>query len=165
MIAHMIAGDSSLPPEGPVTLCEPACGAGAMILAYAKALSPENRCRLRVTAIDISKTACDMCFINTTLWAIPAEVIHGNTLSMKFFASWRNIHWVFRGRLHLFAGLAAGQNQTDAPQSETGHGNEPAMPLATALIAATAARQGQPPTPEKTKQIKAALGQQMFDFA
>ena len=39
------------------------------------------------------------------------------------------------------------------------------MPLATALIAATAARQGQPPTPEKTKQIKAALGQQMFDFA
>ncbi|WP_342751006.1 N-6 DNA methylase [Termitidicoccus mucosus] len=165
MIAHMLAGDSSLPPEGPVTLCEPACGAGAMILAYAKALSPENRCRLRVTAIDISKTACDMCFINTTLWGIPVEIVHGNTLAMKFFASWRNIHWVFRGRLHLFAGLAAAQNQTDAPQSENGNENETMMPLATALIASTAAQQGQPPTPEKAEQIKAALGQQMFDFA
>ena len=84
---------------------------------------------------------------------------------MKFFASWRNIHWVFRGRLHLFAGLAAGQDQTDAPQSETGNGNEPAMPLATALIASAAGQQGQPPTSEKIEQIKAALGQQMFDFA
>ncbi|WP_342751048.1 N-6 DNA methylase [Termitidicoccus mucosus] len=165
MIAHMLAGDSSLPPEGPVTLCEPACGAGAMILAYAKALSPENRCRLRVTAIDISKTACDMCFINSTLWGIPVEIVHGNTIAMKFFASWRNIHWVFRGRLHLFAGLAAAQNQTDAPQSENGNENETMMPLATALIASTAAQQGQPPTPEKAEQIKAALGQQMFDFA
>ncbi|OAM91253.1 N-6 DNA methylase [Termitidicoccus mucosus] len=165
MMVQMLAGDSLLPTEGPVTLCEPACGAGAMILAYAKALSPENHCRLRVTAIDISKTACDMCFINTTLWGIPTEVIHGNTLSMKFFASWRNIHWVFQGRLHLFAGFTAAQNQTDAPQSENGNGNETMKPLATALIASAAEQQGQPPTPEKAEQIKAALGQQMFDFA
>ncbi|OAM87187.1 N-6 DNA methylase [Termitidicoccus mucosus] len=167
MTAHMLAADSSLPAEGPITLCEPACGAGAMILAFAKALSPENRRRLRVTAIDISKTACDMCFINATLWGIPTEVIHGNTLSMKFFASWRNIHWIFRGRLHLFAGLAAAQNQADASQTEKEDKdeNKTMMPLATALITAAAEQQGQPPSPEKTEQIKAALGQQMFDFA
>jgi methylase of polypeptide subunit release factors len=59
-----------------------------MILAYAKALLPENRCRLRVTAIDISKTACDMCFINTILWGIPER---GRTsfVTFDFMHGWQ----------------------------------------------------------------------------
>jgi len=163
MMAKMLVGDPTPPEEGPITFCEPACGAGAMILAYAHQLSPEARCRLRVTAIDISKTACDMCYINTTLCGVPTEIIHGNSLSNEFFASWKNIHWIFQGRLHLFAGLDAAPNQTDA--SQAGSKNKPPMTLATKLIAAAAPQQGQPPTPEKIEQIKANLGQQMFDFA
>jgi len=165
LIAKMLTGGSSLPEEGPITLCEPACGSGAMILAYGHALSPEDRCRLRVTAIDISKTACDMCFINTTLWGIPAEIIHGDALSprMESMSSWKNIHWIFQGRLHLFAAFAAGQNQTSAPQ--IGNDNETIMSLATELVAAASKEQGQPPVPEKIDQIKTALRQQMFDFA
>jgi hypothetical protein len=102
-----------------------------------------------------------------TFLSVVAEVIHGNTTTMKFFAAWKNIHWIFRGKLHLFAGLAAShsQNESDAPQG----GSEPPVPhltnLAKAFIASVAQQQGQPPSPEKTEQIKIALGQQMFDFA
>jgi len=78
--------------EGPITVCEPACGAGAMILSLAQACPPEVRHRLRVTAIDISRTACDMTFVNTTLWGIPTRVIHGNSLSQEYWAAWSNIH-------------------------------------------------------------------------
>ncbi|MDF9828580.1 type I restriction-modification system DNA methylase subunit [Ereboglobus sp. PH5-10] len=161
MIGHMIAGDTTMPQEGPITLCEPACGAGAMILAFAKMLPPENRPRLRVTAIDISKTACDMCFINTTLWGIPAEIIHGNTLSMELFASWKNIHWIMRGTLHLLAPARA----ESVANGDSKVGGEIATPIEAARISSEIKQQGQPPSPEKTEQIKMALGQQIFDFA
>ncbi|WP_342751129.1 N-6 DNA methylase (plasmid) [Termitidicoccus mucosus] len=94
LIGRMLADGDSLPESGPVTICEPACGSGAMILALAEQYGPANIRRLRVTAIDINRMACDMCFINTTLWGIPTHVIHGNSLNLKFEASWRNIHWI-----------------------------------------------------------------------
>ena len=164
LMARVIAGDTPPPDEGPIRLCEPACGAGAMILAYAQALPTDARRRLRVTAIDISKVACDMCFINTTLWGIPTEVIHGDTLRMEFRASWRNIHWIFRGNLHLLAGLAtSGHAETaDAPVAD------PAATLPNVLsgaIASASQGQGQPPSKEKAEQIKVALGQQLMDFS
>lgn len=94
LMAGITYGDGSeFPAEGPITVCEPACGAGAMILALAKVVTPQVRRRLRVTAIDINRTACDMTFINTTLWGIPCRVLHGNTLSMEFWNAWSNIHY------------------------------------------------------------------------
>src|ERR1039458_4804252 len=78
LMARVTLGDLDQLPQGrPITVCEPACGAGAMILSLAKALPAEARSRLRVTAIDINKTACDMCFINTTLWGIPTRSTKG----------------------------------------------------------------------------------------
>ena len=164
LMARIIAGDVA-PPEGdgPITLCEPTCGAGAMILAYAHALPPEARPRLRVTAIDLSRVACNMCFINTTLWGIPTEVIHGDTLRMTFFATWRNVHWIFRGQLHLLTGLAAGsEKEKGTPQTD----HAAAMSVLTKTVMASATEeQGRPPSPEKAEQIKAALGQQTLDFS
>jgi hypothetical protein len=76
LMARMTLGDmESLSAEGPITVCEPACGAGAMILSLAEACTPKVRRRLRVTAMDISRTACEMAFINTTLWESP----HGSS--------------------------------------------------------------------------------------
>jgi hypothetical protein len=46
---------------------------------------------LRVQAIDISAVACDLCFINTTLWGIPTVVIHGNALSCEQWHAWANL--------------------------------------------------------------------------
>lgn len=92
LMARMILASSEIPSEGPITVAEPACGAGAMILALAGAMPPESRRRLRVTATDINRTACDMTFINTTLWGIPCHVIHGNSISLQTWGQWRNIH-------------------------------------------------------------------------
>jgi type I restriction-modification system DNA methylase subunit len=125
----------SLPAEGPITVCEPACGAGAMILSLAGACPPEVRRRLRVTAIDINRTACDMAFINTTLWGVPTRIIHGNALSMECWAAWSNIHHIM-----------------------------PWLPLALRVQTPEALEQGQPPKPAEVERIKVALGQQEFQF-
>ena len=136
LMARMTLGDTeSLPAEGSITVCEPACGAGAMILSLGQACSPEVRRRLRVTAIDISRTACDMAFINTTLWGIPTRIIHGNTLSQEYWAAWSNIHYI-----------------------------APWLPLTMKCQAPEAEEQGQPPKPAEVERIKVTLGQQELAF-
>ena len=135
LMAGIILGDKELPAEGPITVCEPACGAGAMILSLAEACSPEVRRRLRVTAIDISRTACDMAFINTSLWGIPTRVIHGNSLSLECWAAWSNIHYI-----------------------------APWLPLALRSQTPEATEQGQPPKPAEVERIKVSLGQQELVF-
>lgn len=136
LMARMLVGDlASLPAEEPVTVCEPACGSGTMILSLAEACPPEVRRRLRVTAIDINRAACDMTFINTTLWGIPTRVIHGNTLSMECWAAWSNIHYI-----------------------------APWLPYALRPQAPEAREQGQPPKPAEVERIKVSLGQQEFEF-
>ena len=132
MMARMMLGDpTSVPAEGPITVCEPACGAGAMILSFAEACTPEVRRRLRVTAIDINRTACDMAFINTTLWGVPTRIIHGNALSTECWAAWSNIHYI-----------------------------APWLPLALRHQTPEAKEQGQPPKPAEVERIRVSLGQQ-----
>ena len=133
LMAHIVMGDQVLPAEGPITVCEPACGAGAMILSVGQTCSPEARRRLRVTAIDINRTACDMAFINTTLWGIPTRVIHGNTISGEYWAAWSNIHYI-----------------------------APWLPFALRNQTTEAKAQGQPPTPFEMERIQVSLGQQEF---
>ena len=134
LVAQMTIDDwASLPVDRPITVCEPACGAGVMILSLAQACPSEVRRRLRVTAIDINRTACDMTFINTTLWGIPTRVIHGNTLSSEYWAAWSNIHYL-----------------------------SPWLPLELRVQMMEAKLQGQPPTAPEIKQIRVALRQQEF---
>lgn len=136
LMARMTIGDmESLPAEGVITVCEPACGSGAMILSLAEACSPEVRRRLRVTAMDINRTACDMVFINTTLWGVPTRIIHGNTLSMECWAAWSNIHYIM-----------------------------PWLPLALRIQTPEAMEQGQPPKPAEVERIKVSLTQQELAF-
>ncbi|MFN7137821.1 MAG: N-6 DNA methylase [Limisphaerales bacterium] len=136
LIARMIFGDvDSLPARGPITVCEPACGAGAMILSFAEVCPPEIRRRIRVTAIDINRTACDMAFINTTLWGVPTRVIHGNALSLECWAAWSNIHYI-----------------------------APWLPLALRIHSPEAMEQGEPPKPVELEQIKTSFRQQELPF-
>ena len=134
-MAQFVMGDQDLPAEGPITVCEPACGACAMILSVAQICSPEARRRLRVTAIDINRTACDMAFINTTLWGIPTRVIHGNALSGEYWAAWSNIHYI-----------------------------APWLPFALRNQTPDALAQGQPPAPVEVERIQVSLGQQEMAF-
>lgn len=144
LMARMTLGDmESFPAEGPITVCEPACGAGAMILSLGQACPPEIRRRLRVTAIDINRTACDMAFVNTTLWGIPTRVIHGNTLSNEYWAAWSNIHyimpWLSLVPMHPIAGMCP-----PCPRSCEG--------------------QGDPPKPAEVERIRVSLYQQELAF-
>lgn len=90
--------EAAVAEHGVCRISEPACGAGAMILGAGKALADAGRGdlirKLRVQAVDVNRTACDMCFINTTLCGIPCEVVHGNTLSLETWGVWRNLHYV-----------------------------------------------------------------------
>lgn len=122
--------------DRPVTVCEPACGAGAMILAVGEICTPEQRRRLRVTAIDINRVACDMCFINTTLWGIPTRVYLGDTLRWQFSAAWSNIHWLMPWLPLAFV-----------PQED---------------IIKNLPSQGAPPTAVETNKIQKALAQAEF---
>lgn len=133
-MTQIAMGDmSELPTDRPITICEPACGAGAMILSVGQMCPPEVRRRLRVSAIDINRTACDMAFINTTLWGIPCRIIHGNALSNEYWAAWSNIHYV-----------------------------APWLPYALRPQTPEAQEQGQPPKPIEVERIQASLQQQEF---
>ena len=90
-MAKMMLGDAEIPGDRPLTLSEPACGSGGMVLAFAEALGERGIApnRVWVEARDASRHACDMAYVNLTLCGIPAVVIHGNTLTMQEHARWR----------------------------------------------------------------------------
>ncbi|HEX3800227.1 MAG TPA: N-6 DNA methylase [Verrucomicrobiae bacterium] len=135
LMARMTLSDlEKFPADQNITICEPACGAGAMILAIGKVCDPAMLRRLRVTAIDINPIACDMCFINTTLWGIPTRVIHGNTISNEMWKAWSNIHYIM-----------------------------PWLPLALRIKSPEAQAQGQPPTIEETQAIATHVAEHPVD--
>lgn len=101
LMARMTAGvDERVESGKPVTIMDPCCGSGGMILAFAEQFAPrqgrkESRVDLiRATCIDVNPIAADMCYINTTLWGIPSQVYCGNSLTMNMTAGWRNLHWL-----------------------------------------------------------------------
>jgi hypothetical protein len=69
-----------------VTLCEPACGAGGMVLAFVKVMLSHGHNPARhvwVQAQDIDRTAALMCYVQMALWNVPGVVIVGNTLKVE----------------------------------------------------------------------------------
>lgn len=74
-----------------VTLHEPACGAGGMVMSFVKVVIQKKHNpaeKLWVSAIDINRIAALMAYIQFSLWNVPAEVIVGNALSMEFRERW-----------------------------------------------------------------------------
>ena len=74
-----------------ITVSEPACGAGGMILVLVKViieqkLNPADK--LWVQCIDIDRMAALMCYIQLTLWNVPAEIIVGDTLRWDLREVW-----------------------------------------------------------------------------
>jgi hypothetical protein len=70
--------------ESFITVMEPACGAGAMIIAFAAAMLEEGynpQQQMHVTAIDVDQTAAYMTFIQLSVLGIPATIYVGNSLS------------------------------------------------------------------------------------
>lgn len=74
-----------------LTLSEPACGAGGMVLAFVKMMLKHNHNpaeKFWVQCIDVDRLAALMCYVQLSLWNVPAVVIVGNTLSLEVRESW-----------------------------------------------------------------------------
>ena len=75
-----------------ITVSEPACGAGGMVLAFANEMRKQKvnpAEKMFVQCTDIDRVAGFMCYLQLSLWHIPAQVIIGNTLTME----WREIYY------------------------------------------------------------------------
>ncbi len=93
MMARMTAGDGgemTAKMEGRdfLTIAEPACGSGAMVIAFALAMKEAGlnyQQQLHVTAVDIDAKCVHMAYLQCSLLHIPATIIRGNTLSAHPF--------------------------------------------------------------------------------
>lgn len=77
--------------QGFVTVSEPACGAGGMLLAAADALQAQGinyQQAMHATAVDVDATAVHMAYVQLSLAHVPAVIVHGNSLSMKEWGHW-----------------------------------------------------------------------------
>jgi type I restriction-modification system DNA methylase subunit len=88
LMAQIVLGDAEaiIEQNGFITVCEPACGAGSMVIACADALRAMNinfQKKMHVTATDICPTAAHMTYIQISLLHIPAIVYIGDTLALK----------------------------------------------------------------------------------
>lgn len=77
--------------QGFITFHEPACGAGAMIIAAMTHLREKGinyqQC-VHVTAIDVDSTAAMMTFVQLSLLHVPATIVNGNSLTLQEFDHW-----------------------------------------------------------------------------
>lgn len=71
-----------------ITLSEPCCGSGGMIIAYAETMKDKGynyRHQLYVEAVDIDEICFKMTYIQLSLLGISAKVIRGDSLTMRYF--------------------------------------------------------------------------------
>lgn len=69
-----------------ITLDEPTCGAGGMVIAAAKVLLDRGynpQTQLLVQCTDLDPVAARMCYVQLSLLGIPACVRVGNSLSQR----------------------------------------------------------------------------------
>lgn len=74
-----------------ITLSEPACGAGGMVLAFVNVMIENGHNPAKsmwVQCVDVDRIAALMCYIQLTLWHVPAQVIVGNSLSLDVQEIW-----------------------------------------------------------------------------
>jgi len=74
-----------------ITLSEPCCGAGGMVLAFVNLMlnhghNPADK--LWVQCVDIDRMVALMCYIQLSLWHVPAEVIVGDVLRLEVREVW-----------------------------------------------------------------------------
>ncbi len=105
MMARMVAGNSdemqrAITRRGFMIAQEPAVGSGAMIIALTEAILATGfnyQQLLQVTAVDIDPRAVHMAYIQFSLLHIPATIIVGDSLAMRFREEWNTMAHVMGG--------------------------------------------------------------------
>jgi len=104
--------------RGFFTVQEPACGAGAMIIALALHMRDSGinyQQHMHCTAIDVDSRAVHMAYVQFTLLHIPAVLVVGNTLSLELRERWNTpAHLLGFWDSKLARGYALGSSE-DAP--------------------------------------------------
>lgn len=73
--------------NGYISVCDPACGAGAMLIAFANVAKKHNinyQTQVLFVAQDIDHTAAMMCYIQLSLLGCPAIIAIGNSITEPF---------------------------------------------------------------------------------
>lgn len=86
--------------RGYITLQEPACGAGGMVIAAIHALADSGinyQQAMHVTAIDVDRRCAHMTYVQLALLHVPAIVIQGNALSLEVLETWYTPAHIFGG--------------------------------------------------------------------
>jgi len=102
MMGMMAIGENGLDVEkkGFVSICEPCCGSGAIVLGFAKAVAKSGydfQKHMVVTAMDVDLKCVHMCYLQLSLYGIPAVVVHGNSLTMQEYSQWYTPIYVLDG--------------------------------------------------------------------
>lgn len=74
--------------KGYISINEPSCGGGVMLMAFIQAMmragfNPQRQ--LLVVAEDIDRRCVCMTYLQLSLYGIPGKVIHGDTLTMEVY--------------------------------------------------------------------------------
>ena len=95
--------------KGHITMCEPTCGSGVMVLAAARVmlkagLNPSQQVVVLASDLDF-KCTC-MAYVQLSLYGIPAVVEHANTLTCEVYSRWYTPAyiwggWVFREHMGI----------------------------------------------------------------
>lgn len=122
--------------QGYITMMEPACGAGSMVLAAARAMEDEGinyQQHLHVTAIDIDPLCVQMTFLQASLFGLPAHVIQGDSLRNTQTAHWFTPFHMLWGWDHRLAWRDRLTSDA-APLAEQLTGDPPPEPAAEAVL-------------------------------
>lgn len=102
MMSKIIAGNlkNQLAEKGYISLCEPCCGSGAMIIGFANTMREQHlnySAQLFVEATDVDLKCVYMCYLQLSLYGIPAVVIHGNSLTLEEWSQWLTPVFIWNG--------------------------------------------------------------------
>ncbi len=82
----------SIEKDGFVTVSEPTCGGGSILIGLALAIQEEGfnyQDSMVVTAVDLDIKAVYMCYVQLSLLGIPGVILHGNTIAVEVFSQWK----------------------------------------------------------------------------
>jgi hypothetical protein len=132
-IARMTLHDCKelLAERGFLRVCEPAVGAGSLVIAVAEAIQEADfnyQQAMHVIATDVDVHAVHMAYIQFSLLHIPAIVIHGDSLSLEEWSRWATpVH--FMGAWHFR--LKRLDDESSPPVPEIASANGAVSPAAT----------------------------------
>lgn len=92
--------DEIIQKNGFITVCDPACGSGSTLLAkvknfMARGYNPLNS--MFIEGTDIDRLVALMCYVQLTLWNVPAKINVGDTLTMNMRETWFTPAYVMGG--------------------------------------------------------------------